>query len=188
MFYHRRKYSIGRAESALIPITDVISPDKYFKFVRSHLLRRITLVQQFRRHSATHAFAAGIILASYACTVHTLPDSIFADCIAVNLSGYPSLPPPEADISMDGLYFKIFIKTLPADLVIDAKSSHKIRKSFISSLFDNGLNINKIWEIAGHEDKRTSLDNYCFDTNTDKESEDILEKVNYHLKISKNAI
>ena len=56
-----------------------------------------------------------------------------------------------------------------------AKSSHKIRKTYISSLFDKGVNINTIREQAGHEDERTSLNNYCFDQNTDSVIEAKLE-------------
>ncbi len=51
------------------------------------------------------------------------------------------------------------------------KSSHKIRRTYLSSLFDTGINVNTIREIAGHEDERTSLNNYCFDTKTDKDFE-----------------
>lgn len=43
------------------------------------------------------------------------------------------------------------------------KSNHKIRKTYISSLFDKGINIDTIRAQAGHEDERTSLNNYCFD-------------------------
>ncbi len=56
-----------------------------------------------------------------------------------------------------------------------AKSSHKIRKTYISSLFDKGININTIREQAGHEDERTSLNNYCFDQNTNSVMEEKLE-------------
>ena len=56
-----------------------------------------------------------------------------------------------------------------------AKSSHKIRKTYISSLFDSGVNINTIREQAGHEDERTSLNNYCFDQNLDSAIEEKLE-------------
>lgn len=63
------------------------------------------------------------------------------------------------------------------EINIQRKSSHKIRKTYISSLFDNGLNINKIREIAGHEDERTSLNNYCFDRKTDHDTEIILENL-----------
>lgn len=64
------------------------------------------------------------------------------------------------------------------------KSSHKIRKTFISSLFDTGLNVDKIREIAGHEDERTSLNNYCFETKTDRESERILDETGCKLNIA----
>lgn len=64
------------------------------------------------------------------------------------------------------------------------KSSHKISKTFISSLFATGLNMDKIREIAGHEDERTSLNNYCFETKTDKESERILDGGGFKLNIA----
>ena len=57
----------------------------------------------------------------------------------------------------------------------DRKSSHKIRKTYVSSLFDTGMNINKIREIAGHEDERTSLHNYCFNRKSSADIEKILE-------------
>lgn len=63
------------------------------------------------------------------------------------------------------------------ELNVSRKSSHKIRKTYISSLFDAGLNINKIREIAGHEDERTSLNNYCFDRNIESDTELTLEKI-----------
>lgn len=55
------------------------------------------------------------------------------------------------------------------------KISHKICKLIISSLFDMGLNLNKIREMAGHEDERISLNNNCFSRKTDSETEKILE-------------
>lgn len=42
-----------------------------------------------------------------------------------------------------------FLYRLCDEINIGKKSSHKIRKTYISSLFDSGLNINKIREIAG---------------------------------------
>lgn len=57
------------------------------------------------------------------------------------------------------------------------KSSHKIRKTYISALYDGGLNINKIREIAGHEDERTTLNNYCFDRSIDRDTEEKLESI-----------
>lgn len=37
------------------------------------------------------------------------------------------------------------------------------------------MNINKIREIAGHEDEKTSLNNYCFDRKTDNDTEKLLD-------------
>lgn len=56
------------------------------------------------------------------------------------------------------------------------KSNHKIRKTYISSLFDSGVNINTIRVQAGHEDEKTSLNNYCFDQKDEPERERELEK------------
>lgn len=72
--------------------------------------------------------------------------------------------------SFNGYLYKLCI-----DCGIIKKSSHKIRKTYISSLFDARLNINKIREIAGHEDERTTLNSYCFDRHDDMETEEILE-------------
>ena len=63
------------------------------------------------------------------------------------------------------------------DINTSKKSSHKIRKTYISSLFDGNVNINKIREIAGHEDEKTSLNNYCFDRTVDVETEKLLENI-----------
>lgn len=59
--------------------------------------------------------------------------------------------------------------------LIPNKSNHKIRKTKISSMFDQQININTIKEQAGHEDERTCLKNYCFDQNDDLEKERLLE-------------
>lgn len=56
-----------------------------------------------------------------------------------------------------------YIEDLCISIGINVKSNHKIRKTYISSLFDQGLNIDTIRGQAGHEDERTSLRNYCFD-------------------------
>lgn len=56
------------------------------------------------------------------------------------------------------------------------KSNHKIRKTYISSLFDSGVNINTIREQAGHEDEKTSLNNYCFDQKDEPQKAIELEK------------
>ncbi|MCD8019423.1 MAG: site-specific integrase [Clostridiales bacterium] len=76
-----------------------------------------------------------------------------------------------------------FLYDLCDEINIGRKSTHKIRKTYISTLFDGGLNIDKIREIAGHEDEKTSLHNYCFDRREDKETEKLLESLNTPVSI-----
>lgn len=56
------------------------------------------------------------------------------------------------------------------------KATHKIRKSYISTLIDSGLNINEIRKQAGHEDERTTYGNYCYNRLSNTQTESILEK------------
>lgn len=58
---------------------------------------------------------------------------------------------------------------------ISEKATHKVRKTYISALIDSGLNIDKIRELAGHEDERTTYGNYCFNRMTDTQTENLLE-------------
>lgn len=58
---------------------------------------------------------------------------------------------------------------------ISKKSSHKIRKTFISELIDNNININTIRKIVGHEHETTTYGSYCFDRKRNKEVEMMLE-------------
>ena len=44
-----------------------------------------------------------------------------------------------------------------------SRSSHKARKTVISTLIDSGVNINTIREMMGQKDERTTYNNYCFD-------------------------
>ncbi|MDR0221846.1 MAG: tyrosine-type recombinase/integrase, partial [Lachnospiraceae bacterium] len=48
------------------------------------------------------------------------------------------------------------------------KRSHKIRKTYISTLIDAGVNINEIRRLVGHRDERTTFNNYCFNRQTDE--------------------
>ncbi len=59
---------------------------------------------------------------------------------------------------------------------ISEKAMHKIRKTYISTLIDSGLNINEIRKLAGHEDERTTYGNYCFNRMTVSQTETLLEK------------
>lgn len=63
------------------------------------------------------------------------------------------------------------------------KSNHKIRKTQISSMFDKGININTIREQAGHEDGKTSINNYCFDQTDDTDKKEVLETVSNKIMV-----
>lgn len=54
---------------------------------------------------------------------------------------------------------------------INLKTCHKIRKTYISTLIDSGLNIDQIRKMAGHSDERTTYGNYCFNRKTDEQTE-----------------
>lgn len=62
------------------------------------------------------------------------------------------------------------------ELGIIKKSNHKIRKTFISTLFDSGMNLNTIRSMVGHEDERTTLHNYTFNRCGNAEIEKQLEE------------
>ena len=49
------------------------------------------------------------------------------------------------------------------------RSSHKARKTYISCLIDNGVNLDTVREYAGHRDERTTLNNYLYDRSSEKE-------------------
>ncbi len=58
---------------------------------------------------------------------------------------------------------------------MQVKTSHKIRKTYISTLIDSGLNIDAIRRFAGHSDERTTYGNYCYNRMTDQQTEEIVE-------------
>ncbi len=70
-----------------------------------------------------------------------------------------------------------YIRSLCCQANIQIKTNHKIRKTFISSLFDANINVDTIRRLAGHEDEKTSLNNYCFDQTDEKELNMVLESV-----------
>lgn len=55
------------------------------------------------------------------------------------------------------------------------KTSHKIRKTYISTLIDSGLNIDEIRKLVGHADERTTYGNYCFNRKTKEQTQNIIE-------------
>lgn len=57
----------------------------------------------------------------------------------------------------------VLLKKYYERLDILYRSSHKLRKTYISSLIDAGININTIRAYAGHADEKTTYFNYCFD-------------------------
>lgn len=56
------------------------------------------------------------------------------------------------------------------------KSSHKIRKTVISTMIEAGMNIDDIRRMAGHADERTTYNCYCFSRNTTQETQEQLER------------
>lgn len=64
------------------------------------------------------------------------------------------------------------------------KSSHKIRKTYISSLFDHNINIDTIRRMAGHESEKTTLQNYCFDQTDSDDLNALLENATTFNKIT----
>lgn len=53
---------------------------------------------------------------------------------------------------------------------IEPKSFHKIRKTYISSLIDQGVNINEIRKAVGHADERTTFSSYCYNRRMGEET------------------
>ena len=66
------------------------------------------------------------------------------------------------------------------------KSAHKIRKTYISTLIDSGLNIDEIRRTVGHSDERTTYSNYCYNRKTQKQTEDIIEFALASKKVTKS--
>lgn len=64
------------------------------------------------------------------------------------------------------------------------KSSHKIRKTYISSLFDHNINIDTIRRMAGHESEKTTLQNYCFDQTDSDDLNVLLENATTFNKVT----
>jgi len=67
--------------------------------------------------------------------------------------------------------------TLCNRIGIPFRSIHKLRKTYISKLIDEGVNINTIREMVGHEDERITYSNYCFDRKNRPQIEEQLERI-----------
>lgn len=61
-------------------------------------------------------------------------------------------------------------------LDMQIKTMHKVRKTYISTLIDSGLNIDTVRRMAGHSDERTTYGNYCFERLTDTQAEMAIEE------------
>ena len=67
--------------------------------------------------------------------------------------------------------------TLCRRINVPPKSMHKLRKTYISKLIDEGVNINTVREMVGHEDEKITYKNYCFDRRNKTQIENELERV-----------
>ena len=68
---------------------------------------------------------------------------------------------------------KAFVKYCKA-AKIPVKSSHKARKTYISTLIDSQVNINTICQQVGHKDPRTTYRSYCYDRSSSDEIYDAI--------------
>ena len=66
-------------------------------------------------------------------------------------------------------------RTLPT--FKEAKSSHKLRKTYCSILLDNGIDKNLIIKLVGHIDDSTTEKCYHRDRKTDEQKQKILDNV-----------
>lgn len=78
---------------------------------------------------------------------------------------------PLSSTAVDRAYYKYCDA-----LGIERKSSHKVRKTVISSLIDSGMNIDTVRKIAGHTDERTTYKCYCYDRNPEKSNLDLMNQ------------
>lgn len=111
---------------------------------------------------------------------------------AKEIIGYAKERQEELGVSTEGYIFSItdepvsyhsvedLYRKYSKKLGIETKSSHKARKTFISSLIDAQMNINTIREMVGHADEKTTYNNYCFDRKTKDERIALMEKALVH--------
>lgn len=60
-------------------------------------------------------------------------------------------------------------------LKIKMRFNHKIRKTVLSALIDQGINLEEIRRVSGHEDIETLLESYCFNRLPKKDVENMIE-------------
>ena len=90
-------------------------------------------------------------------------------------------------VSTDGYIFSMTDDPFPYDSLRDSytryckiintphKGSHCSRKTFISALQDGGVNIDTIREMVGHQDARTTLNNYVYDRTKPDERKQLIQ-------------
>lgn len=77
---------------------------------------------------------------------------------------------------VDNSYYNTVLYSYCDKVDITRKSSHKIRKTFISNLIENGFNPKVITKLVGHEDYQTTLKSYCRSLKSQSELENSLDK------------
>ena len=69
------------------------------------------------------------------------------------------------------------LQTLCKRINIPFRSLHKLRKTYISKLLDEGVNINTVREMVGHADEKVTYNNYCFDRKSKPQIEEQMEQI-----------
>lgn len=62
-------------------------------------------------------------------------------------------------------------------LNLSEKSCHKIRKTYISKLIINGIDLDTVCKVSGHTDLKTTFDSYLFALNTESEIHEQFEEI-----------
>lgn len=94
----------------------------------------------------------------------------------------------QGDKNVNHYSIQAMIKRGCEHLDMMVKTAHKIRKTYISTLIDSGLNIDEIRKTVGHSDERTTYGNYCFNRKSQKETENIIEFALNSKKVIKEVI
>ncbi len=79
-------------------------------------------------------------------------------------------------------YYRKYCKAIETP----TKTPHCARKTYISCLVDNGININTVRKYVGHADERTTYRNYVYDRSTPAEKMSQLEKALAYESVTKS--
>ena len=80
------------------------------------------------------------------------------------------------DIPIPERAINTYLKRYCENLGIPYRSSHKLRKTAISSMVNNGISLNAVKTYAGHTDESTTLRHYTFDRECEKVRHEQFEK------------